>query len=230
MQLLPRNLPATWHSTAAYALWGVLACIHPHAISICSCALTWLSFLFSAFVCHVQGAHGLVQSTGDGYWLFRDALLSYTPTVQASSGRLQSSALALAVALPVVFGVLLLAGGAVLAWWWCKRLASRWGDTAAAACVLARIYSRRCCSVAWRGKVQSGRAREMSAILAAAELHCMPRVASFVEAVFCSRRRGINGLNTCRQQLTASLGSARSCGLPWLLLQTPDTRQGQPCR
>jgi hypothetical protein len=144
MQLLPRNLPATWHSTAAYALWGMLTCIHPHAIYIGSCALTWLSFLVSSFVCHAQGAHGLVQSTGDGYWLFRDVLFSYTPTGKASSGRLQGSALALAIALPVVFGVLLLAGGAVLAWWWCKRLANRWGDTAAAAC-LAWMHYCRCC-------------------------------------------------------------------------------------
>lgn len=61
----------------------------------------------------LQGANGLVRSTGDGFWLYDDVLITYSPTAPASKPR---GWLALAIALPVVLGLLLLAGGVALAW------------------------------------------------------------------------------------------------------------------
>jgi hypothetical protein len=92
----------------------------------------------------MQGANGLVRSTGDGYWLFNDVLMSYTPTAPASKPR---GWLALAIALPVVLGSLLLAGGVALAWCIRKRR-SRWGlwhTASTALCVaLAFLHSPSC--------------------------------------------------------------------------------------
>lgn len=70
----------------------------------------------------LQGANGLVRSTGDGYWLYNDVLITYTPA--APEGR-RRKWLALVVALPVVLGVLLLVGGVALAWW-IRKKCSRW--------------------------------------------------------------------------------------------------------
>lgn len=78
----------------------------------------------------LQGKNGLVRPKGDGYWLFENVLFSYIPS--SAPSRLQGSSLALAIALPVVFGVLLLVGGGVLAWWWRRKLGDRWVGPAAA--------------------------------------------------------------------------------------------------
>jgi hypothetical protein len=69
--------------------------------------------------CSLQGANGLVRSTGDGYWLFDDVLFTYTGKSQATKRGVP----VLAVALPVVFGVLLLVGACVLAWLWTRKRA-----------------------------------------------------------------------------------------------------------
>jgi hypothetical protein len=68
-----------------------------------------------------------VRSTGDGYWYFTDCLITYTPRGSGARGprSLSPLQLGLAIALPVVCGVvLLLAGGLVALWAW-KRKRSR---------------------------------------------------------------------------------------------------------
>jgi hypothetical protein len=69
----------------------------------------------------LQGAKGVVRPTGDGFWQFKDVLLTYTAT---ESKARRPGVPVLAIALPVVFGVLLLVGGSVLAWW-CMRKRER---------------------------------------------------------------------------------------------------------
>lgn len=69
----------------------------------------------------LQGANGVIRSTGDGFWLFEDVLFTYTATVPNATRR---GAPVLAIALPVVFGVLLLVSDGVLAWW-CTRKRDR---------------------------------------------------------------------------------------------------------
>lgn len=66
----------------------------------------------------LQGAHGLVRSTGDGYWLFEDVLFTFTGESKAAKRGVP----VLAVALPVVFGVLVLVGMGVLAWLWTRKI------------------------------------------------------------------------------------------------------------
>jgi hypothetical protein len=52
--------------------------------------------------------------------LWQDVLVTWSNAAASSSGRLKGPALALAIALPIAFGVVLLAGSIGLAWW-CRR-------------------------------------------------------------------------------------------------------------
>lgn len=69
----------------------------------------------------VQGTQGVVRAVGDAHWRWVDVLDTWSPAPSAGAGGLSGSALALAVALPVMFGVLLLAGCGGLAWWLRRR-------------------------------------------------------------------------------------------------------------
>jgi hypothetical protein len=80
----------------------------------------------------LQGANGVIRSIGDGFWLFKDVLLTYKATESQARRR---GVPVLAIALPVVCGVLLLVGGSVLAWW-CMRKRER--------CVAAAYVSVAC--------------------------------------------------------------------------------------
>lgn len=62
----------------------------------------------------------MVSADGSAEWLWQDVLVTWSPAAAPSSGGLAGPALTVAIALPVVFGVLLLAGGVGLAWW-CRR-------------------------------------------------------------------------------------------------------------
>jgi hypothetical protein len=94
---------------------------------LCNDSVTWSTFqeaadaVFCCVLVLLQGANGVIRSTGDGFWLFKDVLLTYQPNQSTARRR---AVPVLAVALPVVFGVLLLACGSVLAWW-CMRKRER---------------------------------------------------------------------------------------------------------
>ena len=62
-----------------------------------------------------------MPASGEAYWRWEEVLISWSPVAATGAGNLQGSALTLAIALPVVFGVLLLAGLGVLAWWCGRR-------------------------------------------------------------------------------------------------------------
>jgi hypothetical protein len=63
-----------------------------------------------------QGRGGVVRPDGDAYWRWVDVLMSWSPAPSTGAGGLSGSSLALAVALPVVFGMLLLLGCAAFVW------------------------------------------------------------------------------------------------------------------
>lgn len=64
-----------------------------------------------------------MRADGTAQWLWQDVLVSWSSAAPSSSAGLKGPALAVAIALPVVVGVLLLAGGISLAWWcrWKRR-------------------------------------------------------------------------------------------------------------
>lgn len=90
-----------------------------------------ITSLFGSTQCHgptrhvsvlrLQGTKGVVRAEGNAYWRWVDVLISWSPAVPTSTGGLSGSALALAIALPVVFGVLLLAACGVGAVWLRRR-------------------------------------------------------------------------------------------------------------